>query len=108
MSAMKAFSAGDALAQALEQQPPLRRRDDARHDVEGDQPLRSRFLAVDGEGDPDAAEQEVRLGALLGDSPGRHAAEPALEPAVVAAHPAVAVAHFIEGGGHEWGSRPLR
>jgi len=56
----------NALAQPGLELAPLFRRDDARDDVERDQPLGASRLAVDGEGDADAPEHEVGLGALVG------------------------------------------
>ena len=50
---------------------PLLRRDDARDDVEGDQPLGAFLLPVDREGDADPVEQGIRLGALLRQTLGR-------------------------------------
>ena len=43
---------------------PLRRAQDARDDVEGDEPLGRRLVAVDGEGDAGAAEQRLGVRAL--------------------------------------------
>ncbi len=53
-----------ALRQAARQAVPFAFRQDARDDVEGDQPFRIAALAIDGEGDADAAEQRLRLRAL--------------------------------------------
>ena len=62
---MKALSARTRCFRPRLEADPLLQRQDARHDVEGNQPLRAFFLAVHGEGDADAVEQGVRLGALL-------------------------------------------
>ena len=59
-----------ALAQPAFEQLPFGRRDDARHDVERDQPLGAAVLAVDGEGDADAVEGALGLVALLRDARG--------------------------------------
>jgi hypothetical protein len=96
----------DPLAQAAKQLPPFGCRDDARHHVEGDQPLGTGLLAVNGEGDADAAEQQVCLGALLRQPSRGDAGQPAFEFAVVAAHPPVGIAHLVESGGHGWGVDP--
>jgi hypothetical protein len=45
--------------------------DDARDDVEGDQALGAGIVAIDGEGDADAAEDQVGLGTFAGDGLGR-------------------------------------
>ena len=55
----------DALLEPGFEARPFLGRQDARHDVERDQPLGARVLAVDGERDADAVKQCVRLGALL-------------------------------------------
>ena len=54
-----------ALLEAALEPRPLVDRQDARHDVEGDQPLGAFVLAVHGERDADAMEQRVGLGALV-------------------------------------------
>ncbi len=51
----------DALLQAALQDVPFRGREDAWNDVEGDQPFLRLRVAVDREGDADAAEQQLRL-----------------------------------------------
>ena len=96
----------DPLAQAAEQLPPFGRGDDARHHVEGDQSLGTGLLAVDGESDADAAEQQVGLGALLRQPFRGDAGQPAFELAVMAAHPPVGSAHLVESGGHGRGVDP--
>ena len=50
-----------ALLDAGAEPAPLGRRDDARDDVERDQPLGRRLLAVDREGDAGAAEERLGL-----------------------------------------------
>ena len=66
----------DALAQARGELAPLVRRQHPRDDVERDQPLVAVLLAVDREGDADAVEQAVGLGALLAQDVVRLAGEP--------------------------------
>ena len=51
----------DALLEAALQDFPLRRRENARNDVEGDEPLLRLGVAIDRKGDADAAEQQLRL-----------------------------------------------
>ena len=67
------------LREARLQLGPLVRRYDARDRVERDQPLGAGTVAVHGERDPDAAEREVRLGALTFDPLGRLVPEPVVE-----------------------------
>src|SRR5690606_40723017 len=55
---------------------PFVGREDARNDVEGDEPLLRRLLAVDGEGDAYAAEQKLRLLAPLIEQVRRRIVEP--------------------------------
>ena len=65
-----------ALLEACFELAPLVRRQNARDDVEGNQPLRAGVLAVDRERDPDAMEQRVGFGALLGKALGGLLVEP--------------------------------
>ena len=55
---------------------PFAARDDARQDVEGDQPLGRLLRAIDGEGDADAAEQQLGLFAPRGEKFRRGAGKP--------------------------------
>ena len=90
----------DALRQALFQQPPFGRRHDARDDVEGDQPLLRVGLAIDREGDADAAEDQLGLAPPVVEHVGRHLGEPARQLAIGRAHAAVVSLHLVEGGNH--------
>ena len=65
-------------------------RQDARHDVERDQALRAFLLAVDREGDADAVEQRIGLGALLRQALGRLLPQPLRVAQVMGARSAVA------------------
>ena len=85
----------DPLAQARLQRPPFGRRDDARDDVERDQPLLAGFLAIDGEGDADAVEGEVGFGPLAGDALGRRRPQPFVVVPVMGTDAAVGVDHFV-------------
>ena len=82
------------LEAALEADPFLQGHD-PRHDVEGDQPLGTLFLAVNGEGDSDTVEQCVRLGAFLAQAVGRLLLEPPAIAQVVGPGAAVAEKHFV-------------
>ena len=89
------------LLEAPLQDAPLARRNDPRHEVERDQPLRARVLAVDREGDADAVEGAFRLLALLRDLLGRGALEPVGESLVMGPQGAIGSAHLIVNGtGH--------
>ena len=55
-----------ALLDALRQPAPFGAGDDARHDVERDQPLGRFLLAIDGEGDAGLAEHALGIAHLLG------------------------------------------
>ena len=55
-----------ALLDALGQPPPFGAGNDARHDVEGDQPLGRFGLAIDGEGDAGLAEDALGVAHLFG------------------------------------------
>ncbi len=85
----------DPLAQAGLQRLPFGRRDDARDDVERDQPLLAGFLAIDGEGDADAVEGEVGFGPLAGDALGRRRPQPFVVAPVMGTDAAVGVDHFV-------------
>ena len=74
-----------ALPQAALQLIHSSRRDDARDEVERNQPLGAVLFAVDGEGDADAVEQRIRLGALLRQPLRRLLAQPARIAQVVGA-----------------------
>ena len=76
--------------------PPLGLGEDPRHHVEGDQPLGVAALAVDREGDADAAEQRLGLVLLLGEGLGRGRLDPVEQALVGGPHP-VAVEHLVEG-----------
>ena len=65
-----------ALAQPARQALPAGAGDDVRDDVERDQPLGARGLAVDGEGDADAVEEQVGGLPVLRDASRRRALQP--------------------------------
>ena len=56
----------DALLDALRQPAPFGARKNARHDVEGDEPLGRLLLAIDGEGDARLAEDALGVAHLFG------------------------------------------
>ena len=100
MSAKKRIQGAHALLQALLEALPLGGRHDARHDIEGDQPLGTLVLAVNREGDADAVKQRVRLGALARQVFGGLLAQPLVVLPAVAARHAGLVQHLIVRDGH--------
>jgi hypothetical protein len=66
------------LLDALGEPPPLGTGDDARHDVERDQPLGGFFLAIDGEGDARLAEDALGVAHFFGKSCGVLGLKPAI------------------------------
>src|SRR5450432_3077955 len=85
----------NALLQAALEPDPLLERQDARHDIEGDQSLCTFFLPVHGEGNADAVEQGIRFGALLRQPRRGLASEPLGIALVVRAGGAIAQHHFV-------------
>ena len=79
----------DPLDQARLELRPFVPRDQARHDVEGDQPLGRILVAVDREGDADAAEQQVGLSPPRLEQFRRDVIEPARQPLVDRPRPAI-------------------
>ena len=100
MSAEEGVQRAHALLEPRLQARPLVGRQDPRHDVEGDQPLGALVLAVDGEGDADAVEERVRLGALARELLGRLLAQPFVVLPAVQARRAGGIEHLIVRRGH--------
>ena len=73
---MKALSALTRWRKPASSPFPLLGRDDARDDVEGNQALGARLLAIHGKGDPVAMEQGIRLGSLACDPVGWRFVQP--------------------------------
>ena len=90
----------DALFEAAAQQVPFGGGEDARQHVEGDQALLRVGLAVDREGDADAAEQELGLAPAVVEHVGRHFGEPARQLAIGGAQRPVAALHLVERDPH--------
>jgi len=84
-----------ALLQAGLEPNPFFQRQDAGHDVEGDEALGAFVLTVHGEGDADAMEEGVGLGALLCQSFGGLMGEPLGVAQVVRAGGAIGQGHFV-------------
>ena len=85
-----------ALLDALGEPRPLLGRDDARHDVERDQPLVGVRRAIDVEGDAGTPEEALRLPGLAPQALGRLARKPVTIPGVRRARPFAAPVHLIE------------
>jgi len=91
----------DPLFQALFQQGPFLARKDPRNHVERDQPLLGFGVAIDREGDPDPAEQQLRfLAAILQRFRGR-LLQPSGELMVSRAEVAAGQVHFIKRDCHK-------
>ncbi len=96
----------DALAQTPLHHAPLVGRDDARDEVERDQPLGAAVRAavvlgaVDRERDADAAKDDLGFLAPRPHHLRRLFLQPTIVAAVVLAHRAVRVVHFVEAGRH--------
>ena len=85
---------------------PFRARDQAGNDVEGDKPLGGVLVAIDAEGDADAAEHIFGLGAPRGENFGRGMFEPVRDMPVEGANILLLKAHFIEKRGADIQPRP--
>ena len=92
-----------ALDQPRFEPRPLGARNDAGDDVERDQPLGGVLVAVDGEGDADAAKQKFRLLAAGRQQLRRRLLQPAGDAAVDLAVRSVAQRHLVETGGGRLG-----
>ena len=90
----------DALLQPAAQRVPFLRRQDARDDVERDQPLLGVGLAIDREGDADAAEQQLGFLAAIVQHVGADIAEPAGQFGIGRPDLAVRPLHLIERQAH--------
>ena len=84
-----------ALAQAARELIPLGARNDARDGVERNQALGTGVVAVDGEGDADAVEQQIGFAALLGHALGRRFGEPFGERAKMRADITIRAVHLV-------------
>src|SRR3546814_3402335 len=85
-----------ALFDAARQAPPFTRRDDARDDVEGDQPLVGFILAIDVERDAGGAEKSFGLLCLALDARRILAAEPVRIFAIGRPNLALLSGHLVE------------
>ena len=90
----------DALLEPALQPLPFRLGDDAGDDVEGDQPLGGLRVAIDGEGDADAPEEQFGLAAPERDMVGRDGVEPALQLDIGLANFLGTARHLVEGQSH--------
>ncbi len=83
------------LAQAGFERLPFAARDDARDQIEGNQPLGAGQIAVDREGDAHAAKQQVGFRALARDGLVALLDQPALEARVMRPHDFVVMTHLV-------------
>ena len=90
----------DALLQPLAQQVPFLGGEDAGDDVERDQPLGRIRLAIDREGDADAAEQQFRLAAAVVQHVGPDVAQPFGQFGIGSPNLPVGPLHLIERKPH--------
>ena len=90
----------DPLAQAVGHALPFVRRNDARHDVEGNQALLAGILTIDGKSDSDTMKSDLSLAPLARNNFGRTGAQPLGVAAVILAHVAIGSIHFIVGSLH--------
>src|SRR5262249_27620722 len=79
---------------------PFPRAEDARDDVEGDQALGGRLLAIDGEGDPGTTEQRFCFFAFALEFGELLRLQPVMHGAVGLAHALASSVHLVECGGH--------
>ncbi len=86
----------DALVQTGLEFRPFGPADHPRDDVEGDQPLGRVLVAVDGEGDADAPEQEFGLRAAGFEQGGGRVRKPSGDPLIDVPNGAVGQGHLIE------------
>jgi len=89
---------GDPLHEPAFEPLPLPARHHARHEVEGEDPLRALGLAVDGEGDALVEELDVGLAPPLVEAGRAQAPELVVEGAVVGAHLPRRFEHLVEEG----------
>src|SRR5258708_29411417 len=81
--------------------------EEGRDDVEGDEALGIAARGIDGEGDADAAEEQLRLAPLEGDELGRCLVEPAADQPILSAQIA-RLARLVERAAHTLPCRRLR
>lgn len=86
----------DALDAAAFDHGPFTGGDAARDDIEGDQALGVLFIAVEGEGDPGAVEEQIGFATPLGQQFRRRIGQPEGEVLIVRTAGAVCVIHFIK------------
>jgi len=88
------------LLEALFENRPLFCRHDPRDHVEGNQPLLGFGVAIDGEGDADPAEQQLRFLTAIFQRVRRRLLQPARELLIGRTEVAVRAVHFIERNCH--------
>jgi len=88
-----------ALPQSGFERVPLVGGNDARDEIERNQPFDAGLFALHSERDADAMERALRLASLLCDPVGRGPVEPVGESPVMGSHFALGSAHFVVGRG---------
>jgi hypothetical protein len=87
-----------ALAGAGLDLPPFALGDDPRNNVKRDDPLIGLGLAIDGEGDPEPAKEQLRLGPACGEGLGGRFLQPFRHPRIERVGVGAGEAgHFVEG-----------
>ena len=86
----------DPLLDPARQPTPFARVDDARHHVEGDQPLLGLILSVDIEGDSGPPKRLFGVAMLALEKRAVLIREPFLIPAIRVAHIAIGIVHLVE------------
>jgi hypothetical protein len=86
----------DPLDTAAFDHVPFAGGDAARDDVEGDQAFGVLLVAIQGEGDPGAVEQQIGFATTLGQQFRRRVGQPAGEILIVRTAHAICVIHFIK------------
>jgi hypothetical protein len=84
-----------ALHEARFEPAPFVRRNDPRHEIERNESLGARLLAIHGERDTDAMKKPLGLFAFLGDAVGRRALQPVGEGPVMRPDVTVLRTHFV-------------
>ncbi len=90
------------LLKAAAEEVPLRGREDAGNDVEGDEALGRFRFAIDGEGDADAPEQQLGFLTTLTEEFGRLALQPIVKHRIGGAHLLIETLHLIESDRHHF------
>ena len=86
----------DPLSQPGSERLPFSRRKYPRDDIEWNQPLGARLLAIDREGDTDTVKQRIGLGPLLRNPLGWRFLKPVGKATIVRTNRSIRIDHFVE------------